>query len=129
MSTSPTLFSQNSWKIKLNNKLLLSASQESETANSKRISPADWKKNGNLELTYKVVEERGKWKRSFLFYDESDNQLLTKENTLHVKIPLSLLRKLFSDKKELRIYTVVSPVDPHIAVRIRRVHLCTLQLQ
>jgi len=120
--------SQNSWKVRLNNKTLLSAKEESETANLKKITAAEWKKNGNLELTYTEKAEPGMWKRSFLFYDEKDNQLLSKENTMHAKIPVSTLRKLFSGKKELRIYTIVAPVNPSMAVRVRRVHLCTLQL-
>jgi hypothetical protein len=120
--------SQDSWKIKLNDTLSLNTNQENEIKNIKKISAAEWKKNGYLEINYKESEPNNKWKRSFLFFDKEDNQLLTKNNITSLRIPVALLRKLFAGKKEIRIYTIVSPTDPNMAVRIRRVHLCTLQL-
>lgn len=118
---------KDSWKIKLNNKLLLATSKEDEKVNSKKVTSAEWKKNGNLEISFKESTP-DVWRRSFLLYDEQDNQLLTKDSVTFSKTPLAILRKLFAGKKEIRIYTIVSPLDPNIAVRLRRVHLCTLQL-
>jgi len=118
---------EDSWKIKLNNKLLLATSKEDENANSKKLTSAEWKKNGYLEINF-TESDPTSWKRSFLFYDEQDNQLLTKNNLTYSKVSIVSLRKLFAGKKEIRIYTIVSPRDPNIAIRIRRVHLCTLQL-
>jgi hypothetical protein len=119
---------QDSWKIKLNNKLLLATSREDEKMNTRKIKSSEWKKNGWLEITYKEADP-GSWKRYFLFNDEEDNQLLTKDSVTHTKITIASLRKLFAGKKEIRIYTIVSPLDPNIVVKLRRVHLCTLRLQ
>ncbi|MFI5133394.1 MAG: hypothetical protein ACHQEB_03605 [Chitinophagales bacterium] len=95
---------QDSWKIKLNNKIILSTNKEDEPGNVRKITPADWTKKGNLEISYKeAVPET-------IFFDEHDNQLLTKEKTFSAKI------------------TVESPRNLNLAVRIRRVHLCTLEL-
>jgi len=66
--------------------------------------------------------------RSFLLVDESDNEILRADSTLHARISLAELRRLFAGKKQLVIYTTISPLDPNLAIRIRRVHLCTLQL-
>lgn len=115
------------WKIKMNGKTLIYTGTEDEKINTKKIKFTEWRKPGYLEISY-LESDTSFWKRSFLFVDETDNQLFSKENTTKVKIPLSKFRKLFAGKKELRIYTVASPVNPNIAIRIRRVHLCTLKL-
>ncbi len=117
----------NSWRVKLNNTLLLAANKEDEKANTRKVKLTEWKKNGWLAISY-TESELKTWIRSFLFFDEKDNQLLAKDSTTFAKIPVATLRKLFTGKKELRIYTIVAPVDPNIAIRIRRVHLCTLKL-
>ena len=117
-----------SWKIKLHNRVLLNTNQEDEAKNLKKIKSTDWKKNGYLEIIYTEADPTF-WKRSFLFFDEKDNQLLSIDSTTRVKISLSKLRKLFAGKKEINIYTVASPLNPDILVRIRRVHLCTLKLR
>ena len=118
---------ENSWKIKLNNKTLVATSQEDESKNSIKINDGEWKKNGCLEINFKEAEP-DTWWRSFLFYDENDNEVLRKDSVTSYKIKIGLLRKSFVGKKEIRIYTTVSPKDPNLAVRVRRVHLCTLRL-
>lgn len=118
---------KDSWKIKLNNKVLLATSKEDEKANTKKISSSELKKNGYLEISFKESSPNT-WKRSFLFFDKKDNQLLAIDSVTYTKIQITTLRKLFAGQKEIIIYTTVSPLDPNIAVRIRRVHLCTLQL-
>ena len=115
------------WKVSLNNKLLLSTSREDEKINTRNISLTSWKKKGYLEIRFKEVNPNS-WRRSFLFFDEADNQLLAKDSVSYVKIPLTVLRKLFTGKKQIRIYTIIAPLDPNIAIRMRRVHLITLKL-
>lgn len=119
---------QDSWTIRWNNKTILSANKEDEAANTRTIKLLDWKKNGNLEIIYKEAEPDTLLWHSFLLFDENDHQLISKEKTLVAKIPIAQLRKLFAGKKQIKIYTIVSPRDPTIAVRLRRIHLCTLKL-
>ena len=116
-----------SWIIKLNNKIILSTRQEDVVKNVKKIKAADWKKSGKLEIIF-TEDENDTWMRSFQFVDEQDNDIHRKDSTLHATISLVVLRRLFAGKKQLKIYTTISPLDPGIAIRIRRVHLCTLQL-
>ena len=118
---------ESSWKVKLNGKTLLSTSTEDEKINSKKITISEWKKNGSLEISYTDVDPSF-WIRSFLFVDENDQQLFTADSTTKVKITLAKLRKIFAGKKKIVIYIVGRPTNPDIAVRIRRVHLCTLKL-
>lgn len=115
------------WMIKMNNKALVATGTENTAANTKKIRHSDWKKNNYLEIIFTEAEPDA-WKRSFLFSDESDEQLMTADSVTKVKIPLARLRNVFAGKKELTIYTIASPADPSVAVRMRRVHLCTLKL-
>jgi len=117
-----------SWKIKLNNKLVLATANEDEVKNVKKITVAEWKKNGKLEISFTETDP-DTWYRAFRFNDEDDNELLVTDSSSIVKIPVSKLRALFKGKKKIVIYTTISPRDPNLAVRIRRVHLCTLRLQ
>ena len=115
------------WIIKMNNKIILSTRQEDAKKNIKKIKSADWKKSGKLEILF-TEDEKNTWMRSFQFVDEQDNDIQRKDSTLHATLSLVELRRLFAGKKKLTIYTTISPLDPGIAIRIRRVHLCTLQL-
>ena len=119
---------QDSWTVKLNNKLLLTASKEDTAANTKKINPLEWRKAGFLEVSYKEAEPNSIWKHSFLFNDEKDNQLLIKDSVTYIKIAVSTLRKLFAGKKKVVIYTMQSPKNSMMAVRVRRIYLCTLLL-
>ncbi len=121
-------WAQESWKITLNNKIILRASEEDEAANISKITLIEWKKAGYLELRYKDAELNSNLWHSFLFFDEQRNQLFSKDNTLIVKLSLASLRKLFAGKKEIKIYSMISSRDPGIFKKIRPVHLCTLQL-
>jgi hypothetical protein len=116
-----------SWIIKMNSKTILSTRQEDAVKNVKKISPAEWKKLGNLEIIF-TEDEKNTWMRYFQLVDESDNEIVRKDSTTHAKISLAQLRKEFAGKKKITIYTTISPLDPNIAIRMRRVHLCTLQL-
>ncbi len=116
-----------SWIIKMNNKTICSTRQEDAKKNVKKIKSTEWKRSGKLEIIF-TEDEKNTWMRSFQFVDEQDNDILRKDSTLHATLLLVELRKLFTGRKEIKIYTTISPLDPGIAIRIRRVHLCTLQL-
>ncbi|HLG41417.1 MAG TPA: hypothetical protein VI461_17185 [Chitinophagaceae bacterium] len=122
-----------SWKIVWKKKTILETSKEDETANTKKITKTDLDKTYFLEISYKegTAKNIKALRRSFLFYGESDNELLRKDSTRNAKIPAAELKKIFADQKKIKIYTIAIPTDPNIAarVRIRRVHLCTLELQ
>lgn len=119
---------QDSWHIIMNKKTVLISSESNEELNTKNFNPSDWTKTGYLEINFKEATADF-WRRSFQFDDETGNQLFQKDSTTKVKIPLTELRKIYTGKKEIKIYTVASPLNPNIAVRMQRVHLCTLKLQ
>jgi hypothetical protein len=102
-----------------------------EKKHVKKVSRTEWKKNGYLEVTYTMPEplQEG-WIRSFYLIDEKGNELMQVDSTHKLKISLKKLRNTFAGKKKIEIYTMGRPTDPEVAmrVRIRRVHLCTLEL-
>lgn len=124
-----TLFAgaQESWKICLNNKLVLNSSESNEEVNIKKINSIEWLKNGTLEVTYKE-SPLSTWLHSLQFTDESGNQLLVKDSTMSASISITTLRKLFKGKKELKIYMIISPPDPLMLAPTRMKHLVTLRL-
>lgn len=115
------------WTINLNGKKITTTSTEDEKVNCKYLKSSFWKKNGNLEIIF-TENEADTWIRSFLFYDEDDNELKRVDSTTHTIIPVNELKLLFQGKKRLNIYTTIAPIDPSIAIRIRRVHLFTFML-
>ncbi len=124
-----TLFAeaQNSWKISLNKKTVLTSSESNELLNIKKISLADWKKNGYLEVSYKETTP-STWLHSLQFTDELGNQLMLKDSVIAAKIPIAVLRKLFAGKKELKIYMLINPPNPMMMAPSRMIHLVTLRL-
>ena len=122
-----------SWKITWNNKVILETNKSDETANVRKIKSSDLNKSCFLEINYKEADAKKEkeWIRSFMLMDENDKELLRKDSTRNVKIAAAELKKLFGEQKKVKIYTIAIPADPGLAarVRVRRVHLCTLELQ
>ena len=118
---------QDSWRIVLNGKLVLSSHESNETVNVKLIKSSEWKKNGYLEVSYKEIQPSG-WHLSMQFDDENGINLFMKDGVKTAKVSISSLRKLFRGKKQLKIYIVISPPDPMMAAPTRRIHLGTLKL-
>ncbi|MBL7741753.1 MAG: hypothetical protein JNK14_21215 [Chitinophagaceae bacterium] len=123
---------ENSWTIKWNKKVLLTATSENESANTRKLKKTELSKKYFLEINYKEADpvKAKEWKRSFLFFGDTENELLRKDSTQSVKIAAAELKKLFGKQKKIRIYTLSIPTDPDLAarVRVRRVHVCTLML-
>ncbi len=119
------------WTISLNKKIILSTSNEDETTNTKKIQrSALTKKAAFLDIKYTQGRVRTGWDRSITFYDENDAELLSKSIKADLKLNSKEMKKIAAAGKKIKIYTIAVPSDPKIAatVRVRRVHLCTLEL-
>lgn len=130
LSSAP--FSQeNKWQIKLHNKTILNTSKENPGKNITKVKENLWKKTGFLEINFIDTDNDPEWYRSFIFTDKNDEELLKLDSVSTTKVPLTQLRQLFRGKKEIFVYTIKMPKDPNVAmtVRLRRVHLITLQVK
>ena len=121
---------QGSWKVCLNNKTVLKTSTENEEKNIIHINAADLKKKNGFVVNYTDQKKKNDWERTIMIYDENDHEVIQQKGT---KFELSNadLRAFFQQSKTLKIYTWALPTDPKLkaAVRVRRVHLCTLTLE
>ena len=98
----------------------------------KTIKRSELSKPGSLQVLYKQSPSDSKWKRSILLFDENDVELSRIDSlTAKSKISNARMKKGFAEKNEIRIYTIALPTDPALAaaVRVRRIHLGTLELK
>ena len=122
---------KDNWKVYQNKKLLISANEESETKNIRSINKTDLNKIGDLIVTYEEANPDKEWKRTIAIFDEQDQNLFEKAEINKIQISNVDLKKIIKDKTKIKIYTWAIPKDPAKAavIRIRRVHLCTLELK
>jgi hypothetical protein len=118
---------QGKWQIKMNKKVILTASAANDSANTKKIKQTEWKANGFLEVSYTETQSSS-WHHSLHFADEAGNDLLVKDSTQTAKISLASLRKLFAGKKTIKIYLTISPPNPMMMAPSRMVTLAILKL-
>ena len=123
------VMSQDIWKVKLNGKDVLISSVENEEKNSITLTSADLKKKKNFSVTYLEKSKAKDWERFISAFGENDEIMKKKGNIF--TITNSTLRYLFKKSGTIKLYTWALPLDPkkRAAVRVRRVHLCTLVLQ
>ncbi len=118
---------QNSWKVVLHKKILLTSTVVSEEKNVKSIKSSDWKKAGYLEVEFKEAPPSG-WLHSLRFMDEKGNEMLVRDSVTSAKISTVTLRKLFAGKKQVKIIMMISPPNPMMMAPSRLIHLVTLKL-
>jgi hypothetical protein len=131
---------QPAWTIKHNNKALLTVKAENESKNIIKIKKTDLNKQGNLSISYIKTLADSIWNRSLTLADSSGNMIgenmeafISKNNPQLINFPLSntKFKELLLKHKKLKIYTIAIPSDPAkaAAVRVRRVHICTIELK
>ena len=120
-----------SWKVYHNKKLLISTSEESEAKNTRSINKSDLDKIGELIVLYEEGLIDKEWKRSIAILDKKDSILFEKAEINKIQVSNADLKKMLKGKTTIKIYTWAIPKDPAKAavIRIRRVHLCTLELK
>lgn len=128
--TALIISAQDSWRIKLNNKTVLHSSREDVETNTEKIKASAWRKNGYLQILYKDPDAAKDSYRTIIISDETDNELVRQDSVNSLKIPIRTLKKALGGNRKIQIFTTVLPSDPELAarVRVRRVHLCTLEL-
>ena len=122
-----------SWTISWNRKVLLKATQENDSANHRSLRRSELTRNRYLEISFREGQSKNlkALRRSFLIFDENDREVWKKDSTRLARIDGATLLKLAEGHTTLKIYTIAVPSDPRLAarVRVRRVHLCSLELQ
>lgn len=124
--------SQDRWTVQLNDLQLLSVNTEDTAANV--VRPKKLKK-GSLIVTYvpdvrslKLRTAEGERKRRLMVYDAGDNELYSKE-AHSITIPVATLKKWRLTTPRVKIYTIPVLGEEGAAVRLRRIHLCTVNFE
>jgi hypothetical protein len=131
MSLTANAQNGNNCTISHNNKKMLTVAKEDAVKNKITIKAVDLKKTGSLVIAFPVSKTKSEWKRSIMIYDTTDNVLLTKEDVTGLTLKNTELIILLADKKQFSLFTTSIPRDPKkaAAVRVRRVHLCTVEIK
>ncbi|MFL5772944.1 MAG: hypothetical protein ACJ75F_07295 [Flavisolibacter sp.] len=122
-----TMSAQDSWKVQLNDKVVLKTSEENSEKNVIKISASSLQKKKDFIISYSEGEKKKGWQRFITIYNDQDGELY-KQTGNKIKMKNSVLSSLFEKSKTLKVYTWSLPTDPKLkqTVRVRRVHLCTL---
>lgn len=115
---------QDHWTIQLNSDLLLTANQEDSLHNVARIDDI---KKGSLIVTYRPEKIDNALSRMIAIYDDMDRELYMKE-TLILTLPTDKLKEWEDQTQKIRVYTWPVSKSPNIAIKVRRVHLATIEL-
>jgi hypothetical protein len=121
------------WTVAHNKKKIFSATEENEQKNIITVNAADFKPGNSLIISYSGINtdvNGNKWIRTIGIYNEADKELYRK-NTRVAKLKDEWIKKMLQENRKIKIYTWALPKDPKEAarVRIRRVHLCTIELK
>ena len=120
-----TGMAQDRWTVQLNSKTLLTANEENTTKN---VVKSGELKKGSLIVTYypgKVENER---KRRIMIFDSNDQELYSKE-AHSIVVPVANLKKWRLTSPQISVYTIPVLGEEGANVRLRRVHLATINLE
>jgi hypothetical protein len=120
---------QDSWKLVLNGKILLKTDTEDAAKNQVTVHKKDLQKKSHMSVVYTEAEHTKGWERFITVFDAHDRELVQQKGG-QFKITDARLLALFKKSTSISVYTWSLPTDPKqkALVRVRRVHLCTLEL-
>ena len=118
-------FSQDRWNVQLNSEVLLSANEEDTTLN---VIPLKDLKKGSLIVTYVPAKAENERKRRLMIFDDKDQEIYTKE-AHSISIPASSLKKWKLNTPYIKVYTIPVLGEEGANVRLRRVHLATINFK
>jgi hypothetical protein len=118
-----------SWVIIHNGRVLLQATGENSGKNVVTIRRSDLNKTDYLIVKYSGVTAKG-WVRTIYLAGEKDEEMARHSGNIF-RIADSSLKAIFKNRSRVVLYTYTMPADPKLkaAVRIRRIHLCTILIK
>jgi hypothetical protein len=119
---------QDAWTVWTGLKTINRFTEENTERNTVSVFPARLKQ-GYMRVNYHQKEKNPGWVRTLAVFDSTGNELYKKQGA-ELRLTTAQLKKWMALKK-VEVYTWSLPTDPKLAatVRVRRVHLVTLQLK
>jgi|APDOM4702015248_1054824.scaffolds.fasta_scaffold41967_2 hypothetical protein len=121
------------WKIVLNKKAILTASGQEDTLKNKlQLKKSDLANNNIFKIEYnepKNSTTKG-WVRTIVIMDTTSAVVVQQDSVSLLQLYNKDLMKLLWSRQKVNVYTWVKPLDPGMAaaIRIRRFHLCSIEL-
>ena len=115
-------------EIKLDNRIIFQDTSDNKDKIPVLVSISNRKKPRVLEFLFTELETNVWFYRNLQISDIDENQLFNKDSITSVKILLKQLKKLANSRKELQVYSTITPKDKTIAIRMKRQYICTLKL-
>lgn len=119
------------WTVKSNKLQLLNTDTEDTAKNIIPVRISDLSSKNIFTVSYFTEKTGNKdsWKRTIGIYSMADKELYRKDAPV-LKINGAALKKMLLENKIIKIYSWAIPKDPAQAarVRVRRVHLCSIEL-
>lgn len=124
-------FSQDTWKVSHNKVEFLTTVKHDPEKNIVLVKQADLNQPGEFELKYFENKPQKSWNRYLVVYDGAENVLMQKEGGTTLILQNDTLKDLLQKNSLLKIFTWTLPSDPELAarIRVRRLHLCTIELK
>lgn len=119
-----------SWTVLHNKKTQLKQVSENKEKNTITIKAGALLKTGNLVITFHHTPPESV--RAVKIFDAADQkEIFNLGDRTQLTLSNTQLKNLFGDAKQIHVYTILSPRDPAkaAAVRLRRIHVCTINLQ
>ena len=122
---------QDSWKVYHNKIEKLNTGKSDPVQNVIPIKQSDLNVPGFFVVSYIEEKPQTNWIRYFGMYDGAENMLMQKKGETMLKMSNGTLKNLLAKNSVIKIFTWALPADPKQAarIRVRRVHLCTVELK
>ena len=120
------------WRIKHNKQTLLQSQEEDTVKNIIPLSLTDLNTPGHFTITCSATNIAGHkdaWIRTIAVYTATGKELYRKDADAIIIADMQL-KKMLLENKTINVFSWAIPKDPVQAarVRVRRVHLCTIEL-
>ena len=124
-------FAQDSWKVHHNKIEVLNTSTSDPVQNVITLKQADLIAHGDFVVNYNEDKLQKNWIRYMGVYDGAENMVVQIKGATILKLPNKTLKDLLAMNSILKIFTWTLPTDPELAarIRVRRLHLCTIELK
>ncbi len=122
-----------SWKVILNKKVILTGKGEEDSVKNKiQVKKSDLSNNNIFKLDYSNGNDKTMkgWVRTLALIDTTSTIVMQQDSITLLQFYNKDMMKILWSRRRLNIYTWTRPLDTGMAaaIRIRRFHLCTIEL-
>ena len=124
-------FAQDTWKVYHNKIEILNTGKSDPVQNNIPVKQSDLSAPGLFIVSYIEEKPQKNWIRHLVVYNAAENILIQKKGDSMLQLSNETLKDLLVKNGVIKVYTWTLPADPELAtrIRVRRIHLCTVELK